>query len=215
MTHRSEQGRSLYELGLRLGGLGTVAIGCAGGSLARALARSAACGVALAGGTVKLHDGSCAACGVWLSRYYGLAASLFIRQEGAEITLHLRDGRGNPFVPEPVTHAAPCTGDWELLSGADRAWAARQTVGIGMAGAAAMDGPEGLRLLLERMGCAVVQSPRDGVPRFLTDREGFTLTVEHGGRVFRPEGEDALACAVHYARSHRAVPAFGAEGELL
>ena len=44
---RTELGRELYELGLRLGGLGTVLIGSGGGSLARALARTAGCGAAL------------------------------------------------------------------------------------------------------------------------------------------------------------------------
>ncbi len=36
---RTQLGRELYELGLRLGGLGTVLIGSGGGSLAKALAR--------------------------------------------------------------------------------------------------------------------------------------------------------------------------------
>ena len=47
---RTQLGREYYELGLALGGLGTVLIGSGGGSLARALARAAGCGAALAGG---------------------------------------------------------------------------------------------------------------------------------------------------------------------
>mgnify|MGYP000440844855 CR=1 FL=1 len=62
MEHRMQQGRRMYELGLRLGSLGAVAIGSAGGSLAQALARAAGCGAALTGGEVKFHDGGCAAC---------------------------------------------------------------------------------------------------------------------------------------------------------
>ena len=57
MEHRVRLGRRMYELGLRLGALGAVAIGSAGGSLARALARAAGCGAALAGGEVRFHDG--------------------------------------------------------------------------------------------------------------------------------------------------------------
>ena len=45
---RTDLGREFYELGLRLGGLGTVAIGSGGGPLARTLARAVGCGVALA-----------------------------------------------------------------------------------------------------------------------------------------------------------------------
>ena len=46
---RRKLGREFYELGLRLGGLGTVAIGSGGGELAKALARAAGCGVSLTG----------------------------------------------------------------------------------------------------------------------------------------------------------------------
>ena len=44
---RTKLGRELYELGLRLGGLGTVLIGSGGGSLAKALARCAGCPLAI------------------------------------------------------------------------------------------------------------------------------------------------------------------------
>ena len=82
MKNGAELGRELYELGLRLGGLGTVGIGSGGGAVARMLARLVGCGAALAGGEVKFYDGSCAACGAWLGRYYSLPMSVFVRQEG-------------------------------------------------------------------------------------------------------------------------------------
>ena len=122
---RTELGRELYELGLRLGGLGTVLIGSGGGSLARALARLAGCGAALAGGEVKFHDGGCAACGAWLAEYYSFPAALFVRQEGPRVEWSVVDGQGNPLaVPESGGAFAACTGEWDLLAGADCAWAA-------------------------------------------------------------------------------------------
>ncbi len=69
MERPEKLGQELYELGLRLGALGAVAIGSGGGELARTLARAAGCGAALAGGEVKFHDGGCAGCGAWLGRY--------------------------------------------------------------------------------------------------------------------------------------------------
>ena len=79
MENRRSLGQELYELGLRLGDLGAVAIGSGGGPLAGTLARAAGCGVALAGGEARFHDGSCAACGAWLGRYYNLPAILSTR----------------------------------------------------------------------------------------------------------------------------------------
>ena len=124
---RTQLGREFYELGLRLGGLGTVLIGSGGGPLAKALARTAGCGAALAGGEVKFHDGGCAACGAWLAGYYEFPAALFVRQEGAEVEWCLLDGQGKPFTPIERTGPEPAgTGEWDLLAGADGAWAARR-----------------------------------------------------------------------------------------
>ena len=124
---RTQLGRELYELGLRLGGLGTVLIGSGGGSLAKALARCAGCGVALAGGEARFHDGTCAACGAWLAEYYDFPAALFIRQDGGAVEWTLLNGQGKPFTPiEPVAPAPACTGEWDILAGADCAWAANR-----------------------------------------------------------------------------------------
>lgn len=212
MNFRTKQGREAYELGLRLGVLGPVAIGAAGGALALALARCVGCGIALAGGEARFHDGSCAACGVWLTKYYGLPAAVFVRQESGTATLLVTDGQGRPFSPAPGEVTAPCTGDWDLLAGADMGWAARRAVGFGRAGAVSAEGPAALGFLLERMGCDVVTGSRPGVPLLKADREGFRLTVEWDGVAFRPPGEDALAAAANWLIEGRAVPAFSELG---
>ncbi len=207
---RVELGREYYELGLALGPLGTVAIGSGGGPLARALARAAGCGVALAGGEARFHDGGCAACGAWLAEYYGFPASLFIRQEGAQVERFLLNGQGKRFTPAVVEGpAAPSTGEWDLLAGADCAWAANRAGECRTGGGLAwVQGPAALTLVLERLGYEVVDRPLPGAARFQADREGFSLRVEEGGGVCAPPGCDALAGAVGFARQPQAVPAF-------
>ncbi len=210
VEERIQRGRDMYELGLRLGALGTVTIGSGGGALARALARAAGCGAALAGAEVKFHDGGCAGCGAWLGRYYGFAASLFVRQRGGEAALWVLDSRGQPLEPPAAAGpVAPCTGEWDLLAGADCAWAANRAAGGRRAGVAAVDGPAALTLALERLGCTVLTHPRENVPLFRSDEEGFSLSVELGGTVLHPEGEDALAAAANFLRRSQSVPAFG------
>lgn len=215
MNNGMERGRELYELGLRLGGLGTVAIGSGGGELARALARSVGCGVALAGGEARFHDGSCAACGAWLGRYYGLPASVFVRQTGEDAKLFLLDGQGRPFQPEKVpAGGSPGVGEWDLLAGADCAWAANRVAARRRQGVAAARGPAALTLALERLGYDVMEQPVPGAPLFQSDPEGFQLRVEWNGAVFYPEGEDALDAAAGFVPRPQAIPAFrpGREG---
>ncbi len=211
---RTKLGREFYELGLRLGGLGTVAIGSGGGELAKALARAAGCGVALAGGDVKFHDGSCAACGAWLAEFYEFPASLFVRQEGERVELFLMDGQGKRLAPGNAEGAArPCTGEWDLLAGADCAWAAHRAGKYrGELGTACAAGPAALTLALERMGYEVANRPAPGAPLFRADREGFSLHVEEGGGAFALQGADALAALADYVRQPRAVPAFRPDG---
>ena len=215
MEHRMGQGRRMYELGLRLGALGTVAIGSAGGSLAQALARTAGCGAALAGGEVRFHDGGCAACAAWLGRYYHLPASLFLRQQGSEVTVWVLDGRGRLFVPpDPPVPSAPCTGEWDLLVGVEQAWAAHRCAGLRRTGAVCAEGPQGLILALERMGYVVVPH-RPGIPMLRSDREGFSLQVEQDGRSARLLGEDALAAAAAWISPANQIPAFQQNARLL
>lgn len=210
---RTQLGREFFELGLGLGRLGTVLIGSGGGSLARALARAAGCGAALAGGEVKFHDGGCAACGTWLARYYQYPAALFVRQDGARVERFLTDGRGRPLTPpDGAGEEAPCAGEWDMLAGADCAWAASRAGEYrGELGPACAQGPAALTLALERMGYQVSRTPVPGAPLFISDREGFVLRTEEGGWSFRLQGRDALEGLTDYVRRPQAVPAFRPE----
>lgn len=211
---RAQLGREFYELGLRLGGLGVVAIGSGGGSLASALARAAGCGVALAGGEARFHDGGCAACGAWLAEYYSFPASLFIRQEGGQVAWYLFDGQGRAFTPAGTEGPAPaCTGEWDLLAGADCAWAANRAGECRTGGGVAFaQGPVALTLALERLGYEVSDRPVPGAALFRADLEGFALQVGEGSGSISLQGSDALAAAADFARTLRAVPAFRRSG---
>lgn len=203
MESREELGRRAYELGIRLGAAGPVVIGAAGGTLAAALARCVGCGAVLFGADIRRHDGSCAACGVWLADYYGFPSAVFLRQDGADVHVHVRE----PSVI-PAGAAAPCTGDWETISGADSGWAARRAAGHCPAKAVASEGTPALRLLLERMGCDVLDRPMPGVPLLRSDPEGFDLVVCRDGVSMPLPGVDALAAAADWLIRSHAVPAF-------
>ena len=210
-------GRRFYELGLRLGQLGAVAIGSAGGPLALALARIAGGAAALAGGEVRFHDGGCAACAAWLGRYYALPASLFLRQSGGALAFWVLDGRGRLFDPPDRSPIPPrWAGEWDMLVGADQAWAAARSADSGGSAVLSAQGPVGLILALERMGCSLV-APHPGVPLLRSDPTGFSLLVREGLTSLTPAGPDALSAAVEWclkrARRGRAVPAFGPGGE--
>ena len=211
MSNKIHQGMELFQLGIRLGGLGTVAVGCAGGELARALARTVGCGVALAGGEVRFHDGTCAACGRWLGGYYGLPATLFVRQKEDKAQVYVLDQHGSPLSVDgtvSVEEDRP-TGQWDLLAGADQAWAANRVADRRQRGVACAIGPAALTLALERMGYEVVSHPRPGIPVFRADQEGFHLAVEHNGVVYHPTGVDVLDRAVNFVLQPQAIPAFG------
>lgn len=210
---RTQLGEELYKLGLRLGGLGPVLIGSGGGALARALARCVGCGAALAGGEVKFHDGTCAACGAWMAKYYGFPASVFVRQEGAEVELFLPEGQEKRFTILYTQEVEPaCTGEWDLLAGADCAWAANRAGDYrGELGPACAQGPAALTLALERLGYEVSDRPVPAGPLFEADGEGFALRVTEGGVTRALQGADALAALTDYARRPQAVPAFRPE----
>lgn len=217
MKDRTELGREFYELGVKLGHLGVVAIGSGGGPMAKALARAAGCGVALAGGGARFHDGSCAACAAWLGRYYGLPATLFVRQTGEDVEWFLLDSGGRPFTPnEAETADFSSVEEWDLLAGADCAWATERAADRRRQGVVSAQGPAALTLALERMGYEVLDRPVPGAPLFEADREGFRLRVELNGTSFSPGGVDALAAAADFAvrpeaASPQAVPAFWPE----
>ena len=209
MEKQTRLGQELYELGLRLGALGAVAIGSGGGPLARILARAAGCGVSLAGGEARFHDGGCAACGAWVGRHYDLPAALFVRQDGDEVEIYLTDSEGRRF-QRRLDSGGPggTVGGWDLLAGADCAWAADRVgdrrVPGGLVSAA---GPAALTLALERLGYEVSDQPVSGAAVFRADREGLSLTVEQDGLALRPAGEDALEAAACFVQAPRAVPA--------
>lgn len=200
MNNAAELGRELYELGLRLGGLGTVAVGSGGGALARMLARLVGCGAALAGGEVKFYDGTCAACGAWLGRHYGLPMSVFIRQEEERVEVYLLDGQAGRTAPVGAIRVEDAgVEEWDLLTGTDCAWAANRAGGRLGQGVVSAQGPAALTLALERLGYEVMDRPEPGVPLFRADREGFALRVEREGMRLRLTGEDALDAAADFA----------------
>lgn len=207
---RIQLGRKFYELGLELGRAGTVAIGSGGGTLARALARTAGCAAALAGGEVRFHDGTCAACGAWLADHYGFSAALFVRQEGSRVECWLQGGQEGHFTETAAAGSGPaCTGEWDLLAGADCAWAAcRAGEYQGELGPACAQGPAALTLALERLGYQVTARPLPGAPLFESDREGSVLRIRTGGGAVVLPGADALAGLADYVRRPQAVPAF-------
>ena len=210
MEKRTRLGQELYELGLRLGALGAVAIGSGGGPLARTLARAAGCGVSLAGGEARFHDGGCAACGAWVGRYYNLPAALFIRQDGDGVEIYLTDEDGRRF-QRRLDSGGPdaAVGAWDIMAGADCAWAANRVGDRRVPGGlVSAKGPAALTLALERLGYEVSDRPVPGAAAFRADREGLSLTVEQNGSVQRPAGEDALEAAVGFAETPQAVPAF-------
>lgn len=208
---RTQLGQQFYELGLELGRRGTVAIGSGGGSLARALARAAGCGVALAGGEARFHDGACAACGAWLAEYYGFPAALFVRQEGGQVEWFLLGEQERHIIDLEREEVGPaCTGEWDLLAGADCAWAANRAGDYqGELGPACARGPAALTLALERLGYQVSDRPVAGAPVFTCEQEGFSLRAEgEGGGSFALPGRDALDALAQYAVRPQAVPAF-------
>ena len=216
MEHRRiSLGRNLFQLGLRLGALGAVAIGSAGGSLALALARAAGCGAALAGGEVRFHDGRCAACAAWLVQYYHLPASLFLHHTGGDVTCWVLDHLGRLFDPPAFRQpCSPCTGTWDLLVGVDQAWAADRCAGVRRSGSVCALGPDGLTLALERMGYIIVP-PRPGVPTLRSDQEGFSLTLEWNGSTRSLPGTDALEAAASWRFDREQIPAFRPNTQLL
>lgn len=206
-----EQGKRLYDLGVSLGGLGRVLIGTGGGQEAQIAGMCIGCGAAMSGGEVLFHDGSCAACGLWLSGYYGLKAAVFVREESGRLHVAATDDRGRPLAPGKVPRQTGSRGGWDRLWGADSAWVSHRAVSGCSGLVVAAEGPVALRLLLERMGCDVVERPRRGIPLLRSDREGFRLSLHRSDVAGILPGEDALAAAAAWLSRNQAVPAFKSE----
>lgn len=219
-------GAAAFELGARLGSMGTFALGADGGELSRMLARCAGSGGALAGADVLFHDGSTPACGVWLSRHYDLPAALFFLEEQGRVSLWLNGGgRKLEWEQLPPPGRWPGTvGRWDQLVGADESFAAhmvgeRLAPGV-MVTVLPADGQKPLVTALERMGCEVLRRPKLGVPVLSSDRAGFVLTVRAEQEEVRLRGDDAVSAAAEWcarrAEAERVVPAFRRdEGEKL
>lgn len=96
--------------------------------------------------------------------------------------LFLTDGQGKSFTPiEKSDSVAACTGEWDLLAGADCAWAANRAGDFqGERGPAFADGPAALTLALERLGYEAADRPISGAPHFEADQEGVALRVTEG-----------------------------------
>lgn len=202
-------GAAAFELGARLGSVGTFALGADGGDLSRMLARCAGSGGALAGADVLFHDGTTPACGAWLSRHYDLPASLFFLEEQGRVSLWLKGkGREAGWERLPPPGRWPGTvGRWDQLVGADESFAAhvvgdRQAPGV-MVSVLPAGGQKPLVTALERMGCEVLRRPKLGVPVLSSDRAGFVLTVRAEQEEVRLRGADAVSAAAEWC-AHRA-----------
>ena len=212
----------LLLLGALLGREGALGLGWDGGSGARMLAQSAGSGAAAAGARVLSHDAPCPSAAAWLGEHWALPASLFVRQEGERVVLHLFDRRGLPLGRErqrrlegallrgELRHMpAVRVGQWEAVSGirasyaADAARRSRLTRAPLRRLEAAVPGETPAdRLLaraLEYLGCLVLRAARPGVPAFRALRGGFALTaVDEAGEVLAPEELLAAVSLIEY-----------------
>ena len=212
----------LLLLGALLGREGALGLGWDGGSGARMLAQSAGSGAAAAGARVLSHDAPCPSAAAWLGEHWALPASLFVRQEGERVVLHLFDRRGLPLGRErqrrlegallrgELRHMpAVRVGQWEAVSGirasyaADAARRSRLTRAPLRRLEAAVPGETPAdRLLaraLEYLGCLVLREARPGVPAFRALRGGFALTaVDEAGEVLPPEELLAAVSLIEY-----------------
>ena len=125
----------LLSLGELLGEDAWVGLGYYGGPAARSLLTAAAAGVTAAGATAVLHDATTPAAAAWLAQRQGLPASLFLTQQGEEVTLWFLDRWGLPLSRERqrslesallqgVRCRAPAhrVGEQQPLSGVDAAY---------------------------------------------------------------------------------------------
>ncbi len=125
----------LVAVGSILAEEGKVGLGCHGGTAAHSLALAAAAGISAAGGTVAWQDSSTPAAAAWVGGFYGLPVSLFLRQDGEQLTLHFSDRCGLPLsrprqrklesaLLRGTLHRAPAgqMGQREELTGVDRAY---------------------------------------------------------------------------------------------
>ena len=192
---------ALLALGGALGGEGAVGLGCTPTPGAQMLIGAAAAGISAAGGSPLLHSLECPVQGAWAARQAGLAASLFVEEEGGRIYLRLFDRHGLPLGRDRERRLERALMQGELPAvrigqvgvlrrldlTADR-WAAetaeesalgrpalrRVTIAVGQ------DTPadRALRGALSALGCRLESQWRPGIPAFSADRGGFRLSAQ-------------------------------------
>ncbi len=122
----------MVSIGSLLGEEKTVGLGFYGGVAARALTMAAAAGIASAGGTALMHDGTTAAAAAWVAGERKIPLSLFLCQQDNRIILHFFDKNGLPLTRieqrklesallQGVFHRSPAeqVGQQRELSGVD------------------------------------------------------------------------------------------------
>lgn len=198
---------ALVTLGSLLGEEGRVALGAHGGSAASALMLAAGAGIAAAGGTVLVHDGTTPGCAAWMTGFYDLPISLFVAQRGEAVTLYLCGRHGLPLsrarqrklesgLLRTEVRRAPADriGSQETLTGMDAAYlsAAMQAAGSGPLRARTLQVPDTSpenRLLsqaLSAMGMQV-QTRGDGVFFALAEGTHQLYAADEEGRTVPPE----------------------------
>lgn len=195
----------LLNLGALLGEEERVGLGYYGGAAARSLLTAAAAGVTSAGATAVLHDGTTRAAAAWLAQKQGLSVSLFLVQQGEELTAWFLDHQGLPLSRERqrrletallqgVRRRAPAhrVGEQRVLTGVDaayvRAAALRETAARSLRVHVPRRGRGNvlLREALGALGMAVqagdgpmsLSVTEDGAGLLLRDEENRVLTPE-------------------------------------
>lgn len=211
---------ALLALGSALSAEGKVGLGGFGGAGADMLLRAAASGITAGGGMVLHHDMQCAAQAAWLAESCQLPVSLFIEQDGEKVYLHLFDSGGLPLgrrrerklefamqQGRPPHLSAGSIGSYEHLSTGSQAYArdaARRsalrrmplrTLRVAVTGDTPAD--RAVRMVLEELGCVVVDQWRRGIPAFMASHGGFRLTArDESGALLSPQQLLAIAALV-------------------
>lgn len=205
----------LVTLGGILGSEGKVGLGGFGGAGSRALIRAASAGIASAGGSVLLHDGTVSMSGAWFARSNALPASLFLEQRGEDIRVHCFDRDGLPLtrarqrrleqalLRDAVYRAGPGQiGEERMVEHVDHDWlsdAARSASLSPMGEVTVIVSHNGLenRLLsdaLTMLGCRVEHKERKGLPAFRISTEGTLSAMDEQGQ--RIGGEQLLLLTI-------------------
>ena len=199
----------LLTLGNVLGRFGRVALGATPGAGSAALLMAAAAGVAAAGSTPWVQDGSTWGAAAYFASGHGAERSLFIEEDGENCRLWVMDEKGLPLdaserrriegaLRRQEIHraAAGAMGRQERAQGTDTAYceAAVKAAGSGPIRPMTVSVPERgranklLARSLESLGCRVLTEKRKGIPAFWVAQGGRLLFAEdERGRQLLPE----------------------------